>query len=117
LVEAGIAPTATDVGEGGVAVALAELALAGRVGFQAEGGWLEAATGETLFAERPSRIIVASTDGHGADVESACQRAGIPAVRLGRTGGSDIHIGDLVSLPLDEAFARWSRGLERVGDS
>jgi len=116
LIGAGIVQTAADVGEGGLGVALSELALAGGVGFTADRPWTVHASSETLFAESPSRIIVASRDGQDAKIESACARAGIPALRLGITDGRHIQIGDLISLPLDEAYARWSRGLERVGE-
>jgi phosphoribosylformylglycinamidine synthase subunit PurL len=117
LVEAGIVHTATDVGEGGLAVALAELALAGGVGFTARSPWIAGADTSELFEEAPSRIIVASPAEREGDIRAAAARSNVLLTRLGATGGGTIKIGNRISVALDEAHARWSRGLERIGES
>jgi len=118
LVESGATPTAADVAEGGLAVALGELALASGIGAVCSGSWIEneARWEDVLFGEAPSRIIIASPRERDGDVEVAAARWSVPLTRLGLTGGDQVRIGDLISVSLDEAFDRWSRGLERVGD-
>jgi phosphoribosylformylglycinamidine synthase II len=117
LVETGAAPTATDVAEGGLAVALAELSLASGVGCVCAGSWIDAQARweDVLFGEAPSRIIVASPRGRDRELEAAAARWNAPLARLGESGGTQISIGDLISVSLDEAFDCWSRGLDRLG--
>ncbi len=114
LIEAGVVQTATDVGEGGLAVALAELALAGGTGVVCS---VPPGAGDTLFGEAPSRIIVASQHGRENDVAAATARSEVPSILLGSTGGDQIRVGDLIAVSLEEAEARWSRALERIGES
>jgi phosphoribosylformylglycinamidine synthase len=113
--------SAHDCSEGGLAVALAECCFdAGGLGASvtaaraASDGFVDAAAA-TLFGESPSRVIVSAEAEHVEAVLAAALAAGVPAARVGRTGGHRIRIavGDqmLVDCPVSEAEARWSASL------
>ena len=92
LVAEGLAPTAHDVSDGGLAVALAEAALAGprRIGTRVE--LTDTIRPDALlFGEAPGRVILAT--GAPAEVLRRAREAGVPARAIGRTGGDRLVIG------------------------
>lgn len=112
-VREGVLRSAHDCSDGGLAVALAECCIAGRVGFTGDfavkGRWDAA-----LFGEAQSRIIVSLTPDRLAALERICQEEGVPWLRLGITGGSEFRIGILLALGLDAIEDAWRRGLPRA---
>jgi phosphoribosylformylglycinamidine synthase II len=99
-----------DVSGGGLAVALAEMAVAGGTGVRVRG----VDGHEELFTELPSRFVVGTS--RLDDVLARAARDGVPAAVLGRAGGERIVVEDLVDLPVDETAARSARSLEhRLG--
>src|SRR6266508_1377514 len=77
LVSTGIAPSATDVADGGLAVALAELALASGIGIECDERWTKrleqhelGRADAVLFGEAPSRVLVAADPARATDVEA-----------------------------------------------
>jgi phosphoribosylformylglycinamidine synthase len=84
-----------DVSSGGLALALAELAVAAGCGAQVWG----VASHAELFSESPSRVVVATTE--AARLLEVAAGAGVPAARLGRAGGERLVIGELI----DEAVS------------
>ncbi|HEY1734965.1 MAG TPA: AIR synthase related protein, partial [Acidimicrobiales bacterium] len=98
-----------DVSGGGLAVALAEMALSSRVGAR-----LGPLAGHAeLFTELPSRVVVA-TSRPDAVLDRAA-RAGVPAEVLGVTGGDRLVVeglvDGLVDLPVDRLAGAWARAL------
>jgi phosphoribosylformylglycinamidine synthase subunit PurL len=71
-----------DCSDGGLAVALAEMAIAGEVGFTVE-------IGDALgcFSESASRVVLALDPSAVDAVIERAARAGVPAVPVGRAGG------------------------------
>jgi phosphoribosylformylglycinamidine synthase subunit PurL len=94
-----------DVSDGGLAVALGEMAAQSGIGCV-----LDAVDPAELFTELPSRFVVAT-----ADAGALCTRAathGIPAVVLGRVGGDRLATADgLVDLPLQALRAAYEGNL------
>ncbi len=84
-----------DVSDGGLLVALAEMALAGDIGITLGVG------GEPAFwfGEDQSRYVAAVAD-TGAILADAAA-AGVPAMRLGRTGGADLTLPDGVTISIE----------------
>jgi hypothetical protein len=76
---------------------------------------VEVADSAELFTELPSRFVVAT-----AAPKELCARAaqaGVPAVVLGRAGGTRFVLGDafdLVDLPLDDVQAAYEGNLTNV---
>ena len=120
LVQQGRVRAAHDCSEGGLAVAVAECAILGGLGFAAEPGW-RAALGDVdggtrldllLFGEGPSRVVVECAPEAVPAVRAAAAAAGVAVTELGRVGGTRLVWPDAIDLDLAEATARWSTALD-----
>jgi len=90
-----------DVSGGGIAVALAEMALGSGIGFEVSG----IADHRALFSEAPSRVVVAT-----ADPEVLLARAGeagVPARVIGVARGDRMVVEGLFDVALEDARAVW----------
>ncbi len=103
-----------DISDGGLACAIAEMAIAGETGAECDlDGMIDArgCSGETaLFGEGPGGFIVAGPD---AALEALASR-GVEVIRIGSTGGTLITIAAAersVALSLADAASCW-RSLE-----
>ena len=101
----GLLSAAHDLADGGLAVAAAEMALAGELGCvltatgrDPEGERL--ASHEWLFGEDQGRYLLSVAAEHKTTVLEAAAAAGLPAVRVGAAGGDAVVFEDL-----DEAGA------------
>jgi phosphoribosylformylglycinamidine synthase subunit PurL len=86
--------SAHDLSAGGLAVSLAEAAVAGRIGARVDPG-----TGELhrrLFSESPSRALLSCSPEAAGDVLALAASEGVPCEVVGATGGDSIIVGDLV---------------------
>jgi phosphoribosylformylglycinamidine synthase subunit PurL len=114
LVRDGAARAAHDISDGGLACALAEMAIAGGVGARLDLDpliELRGCSGETaLFGEGPGGfLLAASTAELGAFSERAAS-TGADVLRLGQAGGERLEISAAeadVSVPLSDAEAAW----------
>jgi phosphoribosylformylglycinamidine synthase len=123
LVSRGLVGSAHDCAEGGLGVTLAECCFeSGGVGADvavasagSDGGVDRLAA--TLFGESASRVVVSVASVQLEAVLGAARQAGVPAARIGRTGGSAIRMvvdGQVaIECAVAEAEARWSSGLAR----
>ncbi|MBA2272570.1 MAG: phosphoribosylformylglycinamidine synthase subunit PurL [Actinobacteria bacterium] len=96
--------SAHDLSSGGLAVALAEAAFGGHLGFT-----VELPPGEswrTLFSESPSRAVVSCAPGRVARLALAARELGVPLTMLGEVGGEDLDFGDF-AVALVAARSRW----------
>ncbi|HYP24256.1 MAG TPA: AIR synthase related protein, partial [Actinomycetota bacterium] len=103
---AGVLRSAHDVSSGGLAVTLAESAIAGGKGFE-----LSAFEGEphrALFAE-PASCVVVTTDDEDA-LRALADGAGVPVTRLGIVGGDALRFGSF-DVSLEEATAAFETAL------
>jgi phosphoribosylformylglycinamidine synthase len=97
-----------DVSTGGLAVALAELAIGGAVGVTAEGIGSVA----HLFTETPGRVVVAVAPERLDAVLGAAADAGVPATAIGTAGGDALRVLDaagstLIDVDLDRLTTTW----------
>ncbi len=90
---------AHDLSDGGLALALAEACLSGGTGCVIRPP-ADAAT--FLFSESAARAVVAVRPGAAEEMARACQQSGVPATVIGTTGGSNLELAGLFSVPLDE---------------
>jgi phosphoribosylformylglycinamidine synthase subunit PurL len=114
LIRSGLVDTAHDLSGGGEAVALAEMALAGRVGFEYEGHEIESiigagGTADILFGEEGARFLVAVPEERWNDLQNAL--GGVAYDRVGITGGDRFKIGDLVDVCLQDLRNAYERDL------
>lgn len=78
-------PALHDISDGGLAIAVAEMAIAGRTGVKvAFSDW------RNLFSEEPHRFLGAVPSEMSAAVADLAAEVGIPAVRLGTFAGDEI---------------------------
>ena len=102
-IASGAIAAAHDIGDGGLAVAVAEMCMAGRVGahidLPAEGnrhGW--------AFGEDQARYVVVTDDAAG--LLAAARDAGVPAAAIGSTrDGGELQFGDEAAISVEELRA------------
>jgi phosphoribosylformylglycinamidine synthase subunit PurL len=103
-----LATAVHDISDGGLLVALAEMAIASRIG-----AVLEAPAGVPAhafwFGEDQARYIVTANDAN--TVMRRAQAAGVAVMRLGATGGRVLALGDERPLPVDELRKRFEHWL------
>jgi phosphoribosylformylglycinamidine synthase len=109
LVVSGVLAGVHDVSTGGLAVALAEMAVRSGVGVDVAG----VPDTSHLFAELPSRAVLAVAADQLDAVLAQAGSAGVPAVVLGRAGGDRVRITTgheghaLIDLDLVEVTTAW----------
>ncbi len=96
-----------DVSDGGLAVALADMAIAGRMGAEIDHK-PGIAVHAWLFGEDQARYVVTTADPDG--FAAAAEAAGVPVTRIGTTGGTALTLpgaGPISVESLREAHERW----------
>ncbi|MDA8046222.1 MAG: phosphoribosylformylglycinamidine synthase subunit PurL [Actinomycetota bacterium] len=101
-----------DISEGGLAVALAEMAVSSQVGLLADLGHSPSAA--ELFGEAPSRVVVSVAPEVAERLEAEVRAAGLSATVLGRAGGERIVVGGALDVGLDQAVRAWKGALPEV---
>jgi phosphoribosylformylglycinamidine synthase len=111
-IRAGAIAACHDVSDGGLLVALAEMALAGDTGIALAAIPEGIAPHAFWFGEDQARYVAATSD--GAALLAAAAAAGIPARPLGSSGGDHLTGPDGIAISLSEIraaheafFARW----------
>ena len=94
-----------DVSEGGLVVALAEMAVASGVGFRADLGPDPDAT--TLFGEGPSRVLLSVAPAAVETIRRRAEEAGLEARTLGTAGGDHLTVSGAFDIVLGEASDAW----------
>jgi len=95
-----------DVSEGGLVLALTEMAVRSGTGF---------VVGATeLFTESPSRVVVSVPRSNIGEVHRRHRDAGIEATRLGEAGGDRLVVNGFLDVALDDAVATWR---DRIPDA
>jgi len=92
-----------DVSEGGLGVALAEMAVRSGIGFFIASDVVD--DHRELFSESPSRVVVCVEPDHLDEVGARLDAAGVPFSELGIVQGDRLVIDGLVDIALDAATA------------
>ena len=79
---------ATDLSDGGLALAAFEMAEAAGLGVTLTTGDIP-----TLFGEDQARYLLAAAPQQAAELEAAAKAAGVPLARVGLFGGTDVSLG------------------------
>jgi phosphoribosylformylglycinamidine synthase len=117
LIESGKVDTVHDISDGGLLVALAEMALAGGMGLQFISS-LPPDPIPFLFGEDQAGYVLAVPANDSADLLTKAEAEGISASSLGRTGGVTIDIGsetvrlDVLRAAHEGWFPRYMGGAE-----
>jgi len=105
-VRSGLAKSAHDCSEGGIAVALAESCLAGEIGADVH---LEdeLAPAASLFGETQSRVLVTVADSDAEKLVALCLENQVPYGVIGTVGGERLTICEKLDLSLDDLAAAY----------
>ncbi len=118
LVQDGVVATAHDVGDGGIAVALAEMAILGGRGVDAVlPSDLAERPDAALFGEVADRALAAVPADRAEALRRACAAAGLAAVRIGVVGGDAVRVradGAEVDVSVTAARAAFEGTIERA---
>jgi phosphoribosylformylglycinamidine synthase subunit PurL len=115
-IHSGLVTACHDISDGGLAVAVSEMALAGNIGANLELGDslpLHAA----CFAEDQARYIVTASANDAEKLAELAKSANVPLQIVGTTGHNDINIGKSVSVSLNDirqAHTNWLPDLMTV---
>jgi phosphoribosylformylglycinamidine synthase II len=105
--------SAHDCGDGGLAVALAECAIAGDQGF-AVSMPTDLPPHVALFSESASRAVVTVAPVDDEAFVALAGRLGVPITRLGETGGPRAMIDDVIDLPVATLAEVWETAIPRL---
>jgi phosphoribosylformylglycinamidine synthase len=105
--------SAHDCGDGGVAVALAECAIGGGHGF-----WVaihsDLPPHVSLFSESASRAVVAVAPEDEEGFGALAADHGVPAMRVGETGGPRAVIEGMLDVPVADLADVWTNAIPRL---
>jgi phosphoribosylformylglycinamidine (FGAM) synthase-like enzyme len=108
----GIIRSAHDCADGGLAVALAESAIQGGIGFEGGAVALSGRLDAVLFGEEQSRIVVTCAPAGSPGLRALADERRIHLTFLGRTGGDRFRLGQAIDLPLAEIARAYDSGIE-----
>ena len=112
-IEAGLVRSAHDCSEGGVAVALAECAIAGGLGATVALDD-DLAPVSSLFSETQGRIVVTCAESDAETLTDLFVARGVTFSVIGEVGGDRLVIEDKVDVSLQALEAAWKPTLERL---
>ena len=107
LVGTGLIRGVHDLSEGGLGVALAEMAAKSSVGVSIA----RTPNHQALFGEGPSRAVIAVDPESLTDVLTLCEERGVPAIRLGLATGNQFKIKDMMEISLNDLKAAFVKKL------
>ena len=111
LIEEGIATAVHDVSDGGLLVALAEMAMASGIGARLDGAPGDAPAHGFWFGEDQGRYVVTVAEERAQAVQARARAAGVPLRRLGVTGGGALILPGERALAVNELTARFEAWL------
>ena len=103
LIRTGRVTACHDVSDGGLLIALSEMALSGMLGAGIAAS--EKLDHASLFGEDQARYVITCKPGETGLLLAEAGQAGIDAVHLGKVAGSALIVEGLVSISLDELRA------------
>jgi phosphoribosylformylglycinamidine synthase subunit PurL len=102
-----------DCADGGLACALAEMAIAGGCGFEVVLA-TELVPALAWFSESASRVVVAVAPETAAAVVDRARAANVPALLLGKAGGDRLVADGAFAVPLADAATAWRDAIPRA---
>ncbi len=112
-IEAGLVRSAHDCSEGGVAVALAECAIAGALGATVALDD-DLAPASSLFSETQGRIVVTCAEADAEALTDLFVSRGVAFSVIGEVGGDRLVIEEKIDTSIEELEAAWKPTLERL---
>ena len=113
LIGSGIAKSAHDCSDGGLAVALAESAIIGELGADVS-SIVEDRWDISLFGEGQSRILVSVSPDNLDELRTVCESESVPYVEIGVVGGTELKVGEVVAVNVADLTDAYMNGLPRL---
>ena len=113
LVNQGLVTAIHDISSGGLAVAVAEMAVQSGVGCSLA----RVPDIESMFSESPSRAVIAVDPEQMQSVEEIIQNQDIPSARIGLAHGDKFTIKGLIDIELSKIHDQWEGSLPRIFES
>ena len=110
LIAAGRVSAVHDLSDGGLAVALAEMAIASGIGATIDAAAVEGEPHGFFFGEDQGRYVVTSALSGYENLIADAARADVPMVRIGATGGLALTLPDEAPIGVEalrKAFESW----------
>jgi phosphoribosylformylglycinamidine synthase II len=110
LIEASRVTAAHDVSDGGLAIALAEMAIASNLGAKLETALANVLPHAFWFGEDQARYVVTAREADAAKLITDAKSAGVPVTKIGVTGGNALALpgeSPLLIAALTENFESW----------
>jgi len=108
-IQAGLISSAHDCAEGGLAVALAECCLGGKIGAEIELESNQIRNDALLFGETQSRIIVSLNEKKLSSLQEIAHKYEVPLQVLGRVKGDFLKINNLINIEVEKLRKAWER--------
>jgi len=110
LITDGLVTAVHDLSDGGLAVAIAEMAMAGHIGAQLELAPADLAPHAFWFGEDQARYVVTASPAQAEAIAARASKASVPMSRIGTTAGNAVTIAGerpLAIKSLHERFEAW----------
>jgi phosphoribosylformylglycinamidine synthase len=104
LIREGETTAVHDCSDGGLAVALPEMAMASGIGAIVEAP-ADASPTAAFFGEDQGRYIATMNGASGNAILERAAKAGIPVRRIGITGGAELKLGGARAIPIEDLKA------------
>ena len=102
MIHAGTATAVHDISDGGLLIALAEMAIAGGIGAQLLAAPSSIVTHAYWFGEDQARYALTVREGDRAEIETAARAAQVQIRYLGTTGGTDLTLKGAGAISVNE---------------
>ena len=109
-IQAGKVGAVHDISDGGLGVALAEMVMAAGVGAEIDAGAVSGSPAAFFFGEDQARYVVSAAPEIAEALVAEARAAGVPALRLGVTGGAKLVLPGEAALEASElkrAYESW----------
>ncbi len=101
-IQSGLITAAHDISDGGLSIAIAEMCIFGKMGASVDLSKVGGNTHEVLFSEAQSGVVISVGSENVNQVMTHFSNADIPAIELGKAGGSALSIAGLADLDVNE---------------
>jgi len=109
-IRGGLFTAVHDISDGGLALALADMAIASGMGCTID--MLPPGPAHIpLFAEDQARYVVTCRPGDAERIIALADGANVPAMRIGEVTGRNVRLGEVVDIAVDDLKDAWQRWL------
>jgi len=114
LIKAGLIKSAHDVSTGGIATAIAESCISGRIGAKINIDLNQKSLLENLYNEKQSRIVVSADSKNLAQIKQKCDESNTGCRQIGLAGGEILSINNEINIEIKEIIKLYDNAIEKI---